>query len=291
MARIEALNGRSDLRAHLATTNGRGSLLEVDAWMPSEVRAISPLVDRLMRLIEGSHCITGEEHAVELALLEALSNAVVYGNRLDARKLVHVHCRCKVGNGISLIISDQGQGFDVRTVPDSLSAENLAAEHGRGIQLMKWAMDEVSFQQRGTEVHMCKRLARNPRAGLRSDSSGSQQAFMDEQERIGTWCSWGVILLSWIGFFLVLALMFRANGCNRGSEAGTQSMDIVAESLGFEARAENGPLQRLQQGSPSSQPVSWFGSKQRDRSVATGLDFPHRVRGPKRGLSWSIENT
>jgi len=114
---------------------------------------------------------------------------------------------------------------------------------------------------------------------------------MDEQERIGTWCSWGVILLSWIVFFLVLALMFRANGCNRGSEAGTQSMDIVAESLGFEARAENGPLQRLQQGSPSSQPVSWFGSKQRDRSVATGLDFPHRVRGPKRGLSWSIENT
>jgi hypothetical protein len=114
---------------------------------------------------------------------------------------------------------------------------------------------------------------------------------MEAQERIAMWCIWGVILLSWIGLFLVLALMFRASGCNRSSEAGTQSMDIVAGSVGFEAIAKNGPLQRVQQGSLSSQPVSWFGSKPRERSVATGPDFPRRVRGRKRGLSWSIENT
>jgi serine/threonine-protein kinase RsbW len=167
MARMEALNRRSDLRAHLAKTPGSGSLLEVDAWMPSEVKAISPLVDRLMRLIEGSHCITGEEHDVELALREALSNAVIHGNRLDAHKLVHVRCRCKVGKGISLLVSDQGQGFDVQTVPDSVAVENLEAEHGRGIQLMKLVMDEVSFQHGGTEVHLCKRLARDLRAGAR----------------------------------------------------------------------------------------------------------------------------
>jgi serine/threonine-protein kinase RsbW len=115
----------------------------------------------LMRLIEESHCIPGEESAVELALSEALSNAVIHGNRLDAHKLVHVRCRCKVGNGISLIVSDQGQGFDARTIPDPAAVENLEAEHGRGIHLMKWAMDEVSFERRGTEVHMCKRLARS----------------------------------------------------------------------------------------------------------------------------------
>jgi len=148
-------------------------LLEVDAWIPSEVRAISPLVDRLMRLIGGSHCITGEEHAVELALREALSNAVVHGNRLDAHKLVHVRVHCKVGKGISLIVSDQGQGFDARTIPDPLAAENLEADHGRGIHIMKLAMDEVSFQQGGSEVHMCKRLARNARGDARSDSRGS----------------------------------------------------------------------------------------------------------------------
>src|SRR6267378_1245641 len=166
MSRMGAPSGRTDLRAHFDRTSG-GSLLEVDAWIPSDVKAISPLVDRLMRLIEGSHCIIGEEHAVELALREALSNAVVHGNRLDAHKLVHVRCRCKVGKGISLIVSDQGQGFDAQNVPDSVAAEKLEAEHGRGIRLMKFVMDEVSFQQRGTEVHMCKRLARNERAGVR----------------------------------------------------------------------------------------------------------------------------
>jgi serine/threonine-protein kinase RsbW len=161
MYRVEALNGRSDLRAHLDRTRDGESLLEVDAWMPSEVKAISPLVDRLIRLIEESHCIPGEQSAVQLALSEALSNAVIHGNRLDAHKLVHVRCSCKVGNGISLIVSDQGQGFDASTIPDPAAVENLEAERGRGIHLMKWAMDEVSFKRRGTEVHMCKRLTRS----------------------------------------------------------------------------------------------------------------------------------
>jgi anti-sigma regulatory factor (Ser/Thr protein kinase) len=167
MSRMKAPNGRTDLRANLPSTRGSGSLLEVDARIPSEIKAISPLVDRLMRLIEGSHCITGEEHAAELALREALSNVVVHGNRLDAHKLVHVRCRCKVGKEISLIVSHQGQEFDAHNVPDSVAAENLEAEHGRGIRLMKSVTDEVSFRQCGTEIHMCSRLARNERAAVR----------------------------------------------------------------------------------------------------------------------------
>jgi serine/threonine-protein kinase RsbW len=108
-----------------------------------------------------------------MALREALNNAVVHGNRLDAHKLVHVRCRCKVGKGISLMVSDQGQGFDASSVADAVAVENLLAEHGRGIHIMKVAMDQVSFDERGTEVHMCKRLARNPSVGPQSDSCGS----------------------------------------------------------------------------------------------------------------------
>ena len=173
MARMEISNGDSDLRTHLATTRGGRSLLEVDAWIPSEVKAISPLVERLMELIEGSHCVTGEEHAVQLALREALNNAVVHGNRLEVRKLVHVRCRCKVGKGITLIVSDEGDGFDARSIPNPLAVENLEADHGRGIHIMKLAMDQVSFAQGGTEVHMYKRPARNARGDARSESRGS----------------------------------------------------------------------------------------------------------------------
>jgi serine/threonine-protein kinase RsbW len=166
-----SVNVKADLRPVFAGRSA-ASLLEIDAWIRSEIKAISPLVERLMRLIERSHCITGEESAVELALREALNNAVVHGNRLDAHKLVHVRCRCKVGTGISLIVSHQGQGFDPSAVPDPVSVENLEAEHGRGIHLMKLAMDDVSFAQRGAEVHMCKRPSRKARANVRSDSVG-----------------------------------------------------------------------------------------------------------------------
>src|SRR5580693_7689436 len=171
MKDASSANVKADLRPAFAG-RGAGSWLEIDAWIQSEIKAISPLVERLMRLIEGSHCITGEESSVELALREALNNPVVHGNRLDADKLVHVRCRCKVGKGISVIVADQGQGFDPRTIPDPLTVENLEADHGRGIHIMKLLMDEVSFEQRGTEVRMRKRAARNPRADVRSDSRG-----------------------------------------------------------------------------------------------------------------------
>jgi serine/threonine-protein kinase RsbW len=140
---------------------------QIEAWMPSEIKAISPLVDRLMRLIEGSRCVAGEEPAVELALDEALDNAVVHGNRMDRHKLVQVLCRCEPGNGISVVVKDQGQGFDPGAVPDPTAHENIDREHGRGIWLMKSVMDEVSFERGGTEVRMRKAPARQ--TGTKSD--------------------------------------------------------------------------------------------------------------------------
>jgi anti-sigma regulatory factor (Ser/Thr protein kinase) len=96
-------------------------LLKIEAWMPSEIKAISPLVNRLMRLIDGSQCVAGNEHAVELALQEALSNAVVHGSGMDARKLVQIRCRCEVGKGVFIVVKDEGQGFDPRAVPNPLA--------------------------------------------------------------------------------------------------------------------------------------------------------------------------
>jgi serine/threonine-protein kinase RsbW len=137
--------------------------------MPSEIKAISPLVNRLMRLIEGSRCVAGNESAVELALQEALSNAVVHGNRMDAHKLVQIGCQCELGKGVFIVVTDQGQGFDPKAVPDPLAVERLEAEHGRGIHLMKLTMDEVWFERRGSEVHMRKGPAGNPRTDPRGN--------------------------------------------------------------------------------------------------------------------------
>ncbi len=130
--------------------------LELHTWVRSEIGLISPLVDWLMRLIVGSRCVFGEEGFVELALREALSNAMLHGNRLDSRKLVRVRCCCECTKGVFIVVRDQGHGFDPNNVPNPLAVENLNSEHGRGIHLMKLAMDAVSFERAGTEVHIWK---------------------------------------------------------------------------------------------------------------------------------------
>jgi serine/threonine-protein kinase RsbW len=177
MARIQTAHGRPALQAQFLGRHASVSLLEIDAWISSEMKAISPLVDRLMRLIEGSHCVSGNEHNVQLALQEAVTNAVVHGNRMDAHKLVQIRCRCELGSGVSIVVRDHGQGFDPNAVPDSLAVENIEAEHGRGIHLMKLAMDSVSFECGGTEVHMRKGPAPDQEMRLRSNNETVRPRF------------------------------------------------------------------------------------------------------------------
>jgi anti-sigma regulatory factor (Ser/Thr protein kinase) len=93
------MSGMRNLKGALDSppTRSRSSVLEIDSWMPSRIQAISPLVDRLMRLIEQSRCVPEEEFEIEFALREALANAVVHGNWENPQTKVHVRYRCQPG--------------------------------------------------------------------------------------------------------------------------------------------------------------------------------------------------
>ena len=164
MTGMQSMNGPSDSESPFSEKRSRSSILEIDSWMPSAIRAISPLVDRLMRLIEESQCIPGAEPDVELALREALDNAVVHGNQEHPETKVHIRCRCEPGKEISIVVTDQGKGFDLGKVVGNGLASGPASEHGRGIQLMKAYMDDVHFERGGSEVHMRKRSRTAPRS-------------------------------------------------------------------------------------------------------------------------------
>jgi serine/threonine-protein kinase RsbW len=153
---MRSLNRPPDPRSPFSGKRSRSSILEIDFWMPSEVRAISPFVDRLMRLIKRSRCLPGEEFDIELALREALGNAVVHGNQENPQTKVHIRFRCRPGNEICIVVSDQGKGFNVAKFVGNGSTSNPASERGRGIQLMKAYMDDVHFERGGSEVHMHK---------------------------------------------------------------------------------------------------------------------------------------
>src|ERR1700730_14464996 len=160
MAQIQTANRASSSQSPFSGKRSRPSILEIDTWMPSEIQAISPTLDRLMRLIEGLQCIPGAERDVELALRQALVNAVVHGNQKDPEKKVHIRCRCGPGKEISIVVTDQGKGFDLEKTAGNGLTPDPAAEHGRGIPLMKAYMDDMHFERDGSEVHMRKR-ARN----------------------------------------------------------------------------------------------------------------------------------
>jgi serine/threonine-protein kinase RsbW len=135
--------------------NQGGPCLELEHSLPSEVAAISPFVDKLMRLISKCRCADEGESDVEIALREALANAIIHGNHENPGKHVHVRCRCEPSE-ISIAVKDEGGGFDLDTIADPTTPENHGSIHGRGIYLMKALMDEVRFEDGGVVVRMRK---------------------------------------------------------------------------------------------------------------------------------------
>ena len=129
--------------------------LELERSLPSEVAAISPFVDKLMPLIRKCGCAAEGESDVEIALREALANAIIHGNHENPGKHVYVRCRCKPDE-ISIAVKDEGRGFDTNKMTNPTAPENIGSVHGRGIYLMKALMDEVRFEEGGAVVHMRK---------------------------------------------------------------------------------------------------------------------------------------
>jgi serine/threonine-protein kinase RsbW len=142
--------------------------VEVRQSLPSQISIISPLVDQLMRFIARFRNSDGSELDVEMALREALANAIVHGNQQDPGKSVYVACRCTTDGEVSVTVEDEGQGFDADSVADPTAQENRLLTHGRGIYLMKTLLDEVRFECRGAVVHMRKASNARRRAGRKA---------------------------------------------------------------------------------------------------------------------------
>jgi serine/threonine-protein kinase RsbW len=101
------------------------------------------------------------QHQIGMAVRECAVNAVVHGNRYNKNKRVHLDVERTV-TGITIVIGDEGEGFDVNSVADPLAPENLLKQSGRGILLIRAFMDEFDMHPRpggGTEVRLVKNLA------------------------------------------------------------------------------------------------------------------------------------
>jgi len=128
----------------------------LSAVIAADADAISLFTDQVMLLLQQTP-MDGKTFEIEMALREALANAVLHGCKSDPEKRVECTVACEENGGLLIIVRDPGKGFDPLTVESPLVGENILAEHGRGIFLMNMLMDEVRWERGGTEVHLRKK--------------------------------------------------------------------------------------------------------------------------------------
>jgi len=163
--------GKAERGRTIAGGSSRGSdqfgpYVKLELTLRNEVSAISPFVDSLMDLFERCGWLLGSEHHVEVALREALANAIVHGNHQDPEKNVYVGCIAGIDE-VSIVVRDEGQGFDFDGRADPTDPQNLESGHGRGIYLMESMMDEVHFERGGSVVYMRKSAKKDQQLRLR----------------------------------------------------------------------------------------------------------------------------
>lgn len=141
--------------------------------VPGRLEAIPTAVEHIMGVVKNMECAEGSEFEIEVALNEALANAVKHGCCLDAEKTVAVSVMCDEASGVVIVVRDPGSGFEVSDVPSPVVGQRLFASHGRGIFLINRLMDEVHYEKGGTEIWMRK----GPR-----DSSATHQAVSESGE-------------------------------------------------------------------------------------------------------------
>lgn len=139
------------------------SACELNMVIPATPASIPKVSAGVKQLLETKHWSEAELMKVELALEEALANAIRHGCKGDPAKKVQCSVACDAAGELLIVIRDPGTGFDATKVPDPLDDDNLLKPGGRGVFLINELMDEVAFADGGREVQMRKRrLAPGP---------------------------------------------------------------------------------------------------------------------------------
>jgi len=131
-------------------------ILHHQMTLPGDVDAITPAVDAVMAMARQMGCAAGKEVEVEIALREALANAIRYGCKGDRNKQVEFCVACDESRGMLIVIRDPGPGFDPASIPSPIVGQNIYSTHGRGIFLINQLMDEVRYERGGTQIYMRK---------------------------------------------------------------------------------------------------------------------------------------
>ncbi len=140
---------------------------EVRLVVPSRIESLAVINAVAEEVAQQLEFDEETRNAITISVVEAGTNAIQHGNAEDSAKPTEVLFRTG-GGRLEIRIRDQGRGFDPDEVPDPLDGENLFAEHGRGVHILRSFMDEVSWRfDKGTECCLVKYLPANSRPARR----------------------------------------------------------------------------------------------------------------------------
>jgi serine/threonine-protein kinase RsbW len=124
--------------------------------MPANSESIATITGAISEILERLELPEQKRFEIDLAVQEALANAVVHGCDGDPSKTI----RCKLNGDqqgrLVISVTDPGPGFRPEVIPDPKRAEGLYGDHGRGVYLIRQLMDEVQFERGGAEIKMWK---------------------------------------------------------------------------------------------------------------------------------------
>jgi anti-sigma regulatory factor (Ser/Thr protein kinase) len=157
---VEELRESFDQVRHLSGLVPLCKSCQLDMTIPAQLPAIPKVVAGVMQIIGEKHLALAHEAEVEIALQEALANAIEHGCKNDPSKAVQCCVAVDEGGELLIVVRDPGPGFDLAAVPNPLSSQGILKESGRGIFLINEFMDEVKYEDGGRELRMRRRAAR-----------------------------------------------------------------------------------------------------------------------------------
>lgn len=93
-----------------------------------------------------------------ISVIEAISNAIIHGNKFDKGKKVLLYIQLKQNDWICFTIKDEGHGFDFENTLDPSTEENEKKPYGRGLYFMKNLANLTFFSEKGTAVDLYFKL-------------------------------------------------------------------------------------------------------------------------------------
>jgi anti-sigma regulatory factor (Ser/Thr protein kinase) len=133
------------------------STCEFNMVIPADYHAIPPVTDGVTEMLRKKQWNDQEIMAVEVALQEALTNAIRHGCNNDASRRLQCCVAMDDAGEMMIVVRDPGTGFDSSSIPHPLDPANLLKPGGRGIFLINQLMDEVKYRDGGRELQMRKR--------------------------------------------------------------------------------------------------------------------------------------